>query len=103
MSICVKLTSGTSPARKTDEPSRILTGDPTSSSLTRKVPPYLIFSDASLRDMAHKKPTTRDEFLDVHGVGEKKLADLGEAFLARIAAAPEEVEASNLGPRDDES
>ena len=49
----------------------------------RGVPPYLIFSDASLRDMAHKKPATQDQFLAVHGVGDKKLADLGEAFLAR--------------------
>jgi len=50
----------------------------------RDVPPYVIFSDASLRDMARKKPSSPDEFLDVHGVGEKKLADLGTAFLARI-------------------
>ena len=55
----------------------------------RGVPPYLIFSDASLRDMALRKPATREQFLDVHGVGEKKLADLGEAFLACIAAPPE--------------
>jgi ATP-dependent DNA helicase RecQ len=50
----------------------------------RGVPPYVIFSDASLRDMARKKPSSADELLDVHGVGEKKLADLGAAFLRRI-------------------
>ncbi|MFQ5744490.1 MAG: DNA helicase RecQ, partial [Acidobacteriota bacterium] len=50
----------------------------------RNVPPYVIFSDASLRDMARTRPTTREEFLGVHGVGEKKLADLGETFLACI-------------------
>ncbi len=50
----------------------------------RGVPPYIIFSDACLRDMARKKPSSPDEFLDVHGVGEKKLADLGAAFLGRI-------------------
>ncbi len=50
----------------------------------RGVPPYVIFSDASLRDMARKKPSSPDEFLDIHGVGEKKLATLGAAFLARI-------------------
>ena len=50
----------------------------------RDVPPYVIFSDASLRDMARKRPATSEEFLDVHGVGDKKLADLGDAFLARI-------------------
>ena len=58
------------------------------------MPPYLIFSDASLRDMAHKKPTTEDQFLAVHGVGDKKLADLGEAFLACIAGAESEPSAS---------
>ncbi len=50
----------------------------------RDVPPYVIFSDASLQDMARKRPATPEEFLDVHGVGDKKLADLGEAFLACI-------------------
>ncbi len=51
----------------------------------RNVPPYVIFSDASLRDMARKKPASPEQFLQVHGVGEKKLADLGETFLACIA------------------
>ncbi len=50
----------------------------------RNVPPYLIFSDASLRDMARRRPTTPEEFLRVHGVAERKLADLGEIFLRRI-------------------
>ena len=48
------------------------------------MPPYVIFIDASLQDMARQRPSTPDEFLDVHGVGDKKLADLGEAFLACI-------------------
>ncbi len=52
----------------------------------RDVPPYVIFSDASLQDMARRRPSTSDEFLEVHGVGDKKLADLGEAFLACLAA-----------------
>ena len=51
----------------------------------RNVPPYVIFSDASLRDMARKKPASPEQFLQVHGVGEKKLADLGETFLACIS------------------
>ncbi len=50
----------------------------------RDVPPYVIFSDASLRDMARKQPATPAEFLQVHGVGDKKLADLGDDFLACI-------------------
>jgi len=52
----------------------------------RNVPPYVIFSDATLQDMARKLPATPAEFLAVHGVGDKKLADLGEAFLACITA-----------------
>ncbi len=56
----------------------------------RNVPPYVIFSDASLRDMARKKPVSPEQFLQVHGVGEKKLADLGETFLSCISeAAPD--------------
>lgn len=50
-----------------------------------EVPPYIVFSDAALRDMCAKLPRTPDEFLDVSGVGEKKLARYGEAFLAAIA------------------
>lgn len=50
-----------------------------------EVPPYIVFSDAALRDMCAKLPRTPDELLDVSGVGEKKLARYGEAFLAEIA------------------
>ncbi len=53
----------------------------------RDVPPYVIFSDASLRDMARNKPASAEQFLAVHGVGDKKLADFGEAFLACIRGA----------------
>ncbi|RDB63228.1 ATP-dependent DNA helicase RecQ [Gordonibacter sp. 28C] len=51
-----------------------------------EVPPYIVFSDATLRDMCAKRPTTEDEFLDVSGVGATKLARYGEAFLAELAA-----------------
>ncbi len=57
----------------------------TSIARERDVPPYVIFSDATLRDMARLKPSNDTELLAVHGVGEKKLADLGEQFLAVIA------------------
>jgi ATP-dependent DNA helicase RecQ len=60
----------------------------TSLARERGVPPYVIFGDASLRDMAKKRPATPEELLGVHGVGEKKLADLGEAFLEVIASSP---------------
>lgn len=48
-------------------------------------PPYIVFSDAALRDMCVKLPRTPDEFLEVSGVGEKKLARYGDDFLAEIA------------------
>ncbi|MVM54354.1 RecQ family ATP-dependent DNA helicase [Gordonibacter urolithinfaciens] len=50
------------------------------------VPPYIVFSDATLRDMCAKRPATEDGFLDVSGVGATKLARYGEAFLAELAA-----------------
>jgi ATP-dependent DNA helicase RecQ len=51
----------------------------------QQVPPYIIFSDATLRDMAIADPSTPAEFLQTNGVGEQKLARYGEAFLARLA------------------
>lgn len=48
------------------------------------MPPYIIFSDAALRDMCVKLPATSEEFLQVSGVGPTKLERYGEAFLAEI-------------------
>ena len=39
------------------------------------VPPYVIFHDTSLRDMARLRPSTREGLLEVFGVGEKKAAE----------------------------
>ncbi|MEG0619982.1 MAG: HRDC domain-containing protein [Raoultibacter sp.] len=44
-----------------------------------------MFSDATLRDMCAKLPTTPDEFLAVSGVGATKLERYGETFLEKIA------------------
>jgi len=52
----------------------------------RGVPPYLIFSDASLRDMARLKPVSEAAFLQVKGVGEWKREAFGERFLALLRA-----------------
>jgi ATP-dependent DNA helicase RecQ len=52
----------------------------------RGVPAYVLSSDAALRDMARARPGSRAAFLNVRGVGERKLADLGERFLKLIAA-----------------
>jgi ATP-dependent DNA helicase RecQ len=48
------------------------------------MPAYIIFPDASLRDMCWKKPRTREEFLKVAGVGAVKLEKYGESFMAAI-------------------
>jgi ATP-dependent DNA helicase RecQ len=50
------------------------------------VPPYVIFHDATLRDMVERRPKTIDDLHDVYGVGAKKAADLGSAFLDAIRA-----------------
>jgi len=50
----------------------------------RGVPPYVVFGDAALRDMARKRPTTPSAFLNVRGVGEQKCRDYADAFIARI-------------------
>ncbi|AGH49838.1 ATP-dependent DNA helicase RecQ [Sphingomonas sp. MM-1] len=50
------------------------------------VPPYVIFHDATLREMAGLKPTTRHGLGQVTGVGTRKLDDYGEAFLDVIRA-----------------
>ena len=47
-------------------------------------PPYLIFSDATLADMAARKPRTISQFSQVFGVGEKKCARFGVQFLDEI-------------------
>jgi ATP-dependent DNA helicase RecQ len=49
------------------------------------VPAYVVFSDVSLRHMARQYPATEREFARIPGVGEKKLAQFGAAFLAEIA------------------
>ena len=46
------------------------------------VPPYVVFSDATLRDMCAVQPKTLEEMLEVKGIGEMKLARYGEEFLA---------------------
>ncbi len=52
----------------------------------RGVPAYVLFSDATLRDMARLRPGSPAAFLSVRGVGERKLADVGERFLEEISS-----------------
>lgn len=49
-----------------------------------QVPPYVIFPDTTLRDLARQRPTTRSEMLGITGVGENKLARFGDRFLDLI-------------------
>ena len=51
----------------------------------RGVPPYLIFSDNTLRELARYRPSTLPHMHLIYGVGEAKLRDFGQAFLDRIA------------------
>ena len=51
----------------------------------RRVPAYVLFSDATLRDMARIRPGSPDALLNIRGVGERKLADLGHRFLETIS------------------
>jgi ATP-dependent DNA helicase RecQ len=49
-----------------------------------RLPPYVIFNDATLREMAAVRPSTPAELGEVNGVGSRKLEAYGEAFLAVI-------------------
>ena len=48
------------------------------------VPAFMIFSDATLREMAHHKPQTKKEFLSIKGVGNQKLDEYFEGFVSTI-------------------
>jgi ATP-dependent DNA helicase RecQ len=50
----------------------------------RDVPAYIVFTDATLRDLARKRPLTPDDLLRVSGIGMKKLEQYGEELLSEI-------------------
>jgi ATP-dependent DNA helicase RecQ len=50
----------------------------------RQVPPYVVFSDKTLRGMVRRRPTTEEELLEVSGVGAVKLERYGAAFLDEL-------------------
>ena len=52
----------------------------------RGVPAYVIFGDATLREMARRYPATREDLGGIFGVGQRKLQEFGNAFAAEIAA-----------------
>ena len=49
-----------------------------------KMPPYIVFSDKTLIDMAARMPVNKEEMMNVSGVGENKFAKYGERFLSAI-------------------
>jgi len=55
---------------------------------SRNVPPYVIFHDTTLREMARLRPTTVDALRHVYGVGERKAQELGPQFVAAITGSP---------------
>lgn len=57
---------------------------------SENVPPFVIFSDAALKDMCAKLPRTNEEFLRVSGVGEHKLQKYGLEFIQAIRTFSEE-------------
>lgn len=57
----------------------------------QSVPPYVVFSNASLRIMAQQQPQTRQQFLNISGVGSRKLAQYGDVFLEEIRSFRQEI------------
>lgn len=52
---------------------------------TKGIPPFMVFGDVTLRDLSRSRPTTPEAFGEVHGVGERKAAEYGDAFQFAIA------------------
>lgn len=52
--------------------------------LEKNVPPYVIFPDTSLKEMATYLPNTKEEFLNIKGVGDKKYQSYGDIFMESI-------------------
>lgn len=52
----------------------------------RGIPPYIVASDATLRGICRRRPATREELLQVSGIGEKKADEFGDAFLSEVAS-----------------
>lgn len=48
------------------------------------IPAYLVFSDATLKDMERQRPMSDDDFMKVSGVGQRKMEVYGDEFIAEI-------------------
>lgn len=56
----------------------------------RDVPPYIVCSDKTLRGLCRQRPATRENLLEVSGIGERKADEFGEAFLKAISEFEDE-------------
>lgn len=56
----------------------------------REVPPYIVCSDKTLRGLCRQRPATREDLLEVSGIGERKADEFGEAFLKAISEFEDE-------------
>ncbi|MEZ6057186.1 MAG: DNA helicase RecQ [Planctomycetaceae bacterium] len=77
----------------------------TSKAVELNLPPYIVFGDAALRDMARRRPTTLQNFRLVNGVGKKKLDDFGDEFTEVIRAYCEQHQVTTdveIGPTTDD-
>jgi DNA helicase-2/ATP-dependent DNA helicase PcrA len=54
---------------------------------TSKVPPYVVFTDATLTALAERRPTTHEQLIEIAGIGPRKLGLYGDAVLALVAGA----------------
>ncbi|MBM4068840.1 MAG: DNA helicase RecQ [Planctomycetes bacterium] len=60
----------------------------------RGLPPYLVFSDTTLRDLARRRPSTLPAMRAVYGIGDKKLEEWGHEFLKEIRAYCDDMDLS---------
>jgi ATP-dependent DNA helicase RecQ len=60
---------------------QILREERTNLAHKKSVPAYIIFSDKTLRDIAAKKPVTKEAFSDIYGVGKNKLESYADIFI----------------------
>ncbi|SFT70231.1 ATP-dependent DNA helicase RecQ [Lishizhenia tianjinensis] len=59
-------------------------------SVEENVPPYIVFNDATLKEMASEQPITKDDLLAISGVGMQKAENYGPEFIAEIKKFQEE-------------
>ena len=86
----IRQTELSSGSKEVDKLFAVLKAVRTQIAQQENIPAYIVFSNATLMDMAVKAPRTMAEFLDVSGVGETKAARYGEVFLKAIAAQKED-------------